>query len=223
MMDKEIKKAVESGDILISPFSSDRLQGASYDLAVGPQALVSNSDTKILLSETNQASIRLNAGDFALVLTKEKIKLPLNIAGHIGMRSSLARKGLSLLAGMQIDPGFEGHLRFGLYNSSPRPIILDYDDPLCMIELHRLVGDVDKPQPRIQELIDGKIPESDRDFLRSLETTSLSDLSKNLRELTQTVSRIAKEYEWINKIIVGGIIAIFIGVVTSIILGIYKK
>ena len=34
----------------------------------------------------------------------------------IGMRSALARMGLILLHGMQIDPGFEGHLRFGLYN-----------------------------------------------------------------------------------------------------------
>ena len=130
MRDTEIKEAVESGKIEIKPFRQTRLEGASYDLAVGKQALVSNSDTKISLSESANNPIILNAGDFALVLTNEYVKLPLNIAASIGMRSSLARKGLILLAGMQIDPGFEGHLRFGLYNASPRKIILDYNDPL---------------------------------------------------------------------------------------------
>lgn len=218
MRDTEIKEAVESGKIEIKPFRQARLKGASYDLAVGKQALVSNSDTRIFLSESTNNPIILNAGDFALVLTNEHVKLPLNIAASIGMRSSLARKGLILLAGMQVDPGFEGHLRFGLYNASPRKIVLDYDDPLCMLEFHRLSGDVDKPQERIPELDEGKIPESDREFLRNLETTSLSKVDQNLRQLTQTVEGLAKQSKWIG----GAIIAVLVGVVTSIFIGLMQ-
>ena len=142
MRDTEIKQALDSKELEITPFRDERLQGASYDLSVGGEALVSNTDSKILLSGNSNKPICLEPGDFALVITDEYVKMPLNMSAAIGMRSTLARQGLMLLAGMQIDPGFEGHLRFGLYNASPRKIYLDYNDPLCTIELHRLSGNV---------------------------------------------------------------------------------
>jgi hypothetical protein len=74
-----------------------------------------------------------------------------------------------------VDPGGEGYLRFGLYNAFPRKITLDYDDEICMIEFHNLAHAATKPDPRNEDLIQGKIPEMDRQFLRTLETTSLSE------------------------------------------------
>lgn len=216
MTDFEIKDAIKSKQIEIKPFDLEKLQGASYDFAIGGESLVSRSDKKILLEPKSSVNLNLEAGDFALVLTKEYIKLPLDVTGVIGMRSSLARKGLILLAGMQIDPGFEGHLRFGLYNASPRRITLDYDDDLCMIEFHRLSRSVDHPPPRIRELMEGKIPETDRDFLRSLETTSLSELRQDLRTLTQSVNTLTKVAY---RFLVPAIIAILVAVIASIIKG----
>ncbi|MDY7011955.1 MAG: dCTP deaminase [Planctomycetota bacterium] len=214
MRDTEIKAAVESGELIIDPFEPGKVQGASYDLALGGEALVSSSDKKILLAPNSSANLRLGAGDFALVLTKESVKFPDNIAGVIGMRSSLARKGLMLLAGMQIDPGFEGHLRFGLYNASPRRITLDYDDELCMIELHKLSGHVEKTVPPNPDLIQGRIPESDRDFLYSLETTSLSELGESVRELTKNVGMMSKV---LFQFIVPLTLAILAGVITIVV------
>lgn len=211
MNDKAVKEAVEAGELVITPFSEGKLQGASYDLAIGGEALVSNNDSKTVLSPRN--SLHLQAGDFALVLTKEKVKFPLDMAGNIGMRSWLARKGLMLLAGMQVDPGFEGHLRFGLYNASPRAITLDDGDALCMLEFHRLSGAVEHPPARIPELLEGTLPEVDRDFLRSLETTSLSDLSQNVRSLTQSVTFLTKLMTWF---LLPLIIAIFAGLLVLV-------
>ena len=216
MTDSEIKAAIDSGQIEIKPFDPEKLQGASYDFAIGGESLVSRDDQKILLAPKSSTNLNLNAGDFALVLTKEYVKLPLDIAGVIGMRSALARKGLILLAGMQIDPGFEGHLRFGLYNASPRRITLDYDDDLCMIEFHRLSCSVEHPPPRIRELIEGKIPEADRNFLRSLETTSLSELRQDLRTLTQSVDTLTKV---MYRFLVPAIIAILVAVIVAVIQG----
>ena len=219
MRDTEIKEAVESGHVEIDPFGEARLQGASYDLSIGGECLVSNSDQKILLLPNSKDSLHLQAGDFALVLTKERVKVPLNITGVIGMRSSLARKGLILLAGMQIDPGFNGHLRFGLYNASPRRITLDYDDELCMVEFHKLAGNVERAQPPIPELVEGKLPEADKYFLRSLETTSLSDLAQNVQSLSQNVSMLTTQMRWV---LLPGIIAILVGVVVAVIVGLVK-
>ncbi len=183
----EIQKAIDEHVLFITPFEEKKLKGASYDLALGREALVSNRDEKVFLGPDRTHSLKLEAGDFALVLTKESLKFPMDMCGMIGMRSSLARMGLILLHGMQIDPGFEGYLRFGLYNASPRKITLDYDDDICMIEFHKLVQAATKPAPRNEDLIQGKIPEVDRQFLRTLETTSLSALSQDMRTMSVSV------------------------------------
>jgi dCTP deaminase len=216
MRDTEITAEIQAGRIVITPFRPEQLQGASYDLAVGNEAMVSNSPDKVLLGAEKSASLHMNAGDFALVLTKESIKLPLNVSCTIGMRSSLARRGLILLAGMQIDPGFEGHLRFGLFNASPRKASLDYDDDLCTIEFHKLSGDVAHPAPRNQDLIQGKIPETDRTYLRDLETTSLSELSRSVQSMSRSVATLATDMRWLKIVLVGGIVSILAGVVGTI-------
>jgi deoxycytidine triphosphate deaminase len=220
MTDSEIQKAIDNHQLFITPFEPKKLKGASYDLSLGREALVSNRDKKVLLGPDRTHSLHLEAGDFALVLTKESVKFPLDMCAEIGMRSSLARMGLVLLHGMQIDPGFEGYLRFGLYNASPRKITLDYDDDICMVEFHKLARNATKPAPRNEDLIQGKIPEVDRQFLRSLETTSLSELSKDLRTMSQNVSQLASVQ---NKFIIPGILAILLGVVGAILATLLKK
>jgi deoxycytidine triphosphate deaminase len=220
MNDSEILKATESNHLIITPFEPRKLKGASYDLSLGREALVSNRDEKVLLGPDRTHSLNLEAGDFALVLTKESLKFPMDMCAEIGMRSSLARMGLILLHGMQVDPGWEGYLRFGLYNASPRKITLDYDDEICMIEFHKLAHPATKPAPRIEDLIQGKIPEADRQFLRTLETTSLSELAKDLRTMSQSVSRLASFQD---KFVIPGIIAIFIGVVIAILATLFKR
>ena len=219
MNDSEISKAVESGELLIEPFDLEKLQGTSYDFSVGHEALSSRNDQMIILSQKSSTNLSLEAGDFALVLTKEYVKLPLDMTGVIGMRSSLARKGLILLAGMQIDPGFEGHLRFGLYNASPRKITLYFDEDLCMVEFHKLSGPVESAPPHIPELIKGKIPAIDRSFLQTLETTSLSELSKSTRSLVQSVDTLTKV---MYRFIVPAIVAILVSVVAAFIVNLLK-
>jgi len=221
MRDVEIKQAIDRKEIVIAPLNPDRLQGASYDLAVGGEALVSNSDEKIILGPGSSTSLHLEAGDFALVLTRESVKVATDIAGVIGMRSSLARRGLMLLAGMQIDPGFQGHLRFGLYNASPRKITLDYDDGICMIEFHRLAGPVERPQEPIPELLAGKIPESDRAYLRTLETTSLSELSRNMQSMSENVSALTRQMRWLTWFLVPTISGIFVALAAAIIISLW--
>ncbi len=217
MTDKEIMKAIESNIIIIKSFNQARLQGASYDLSVGKEALVSNNDNKVMLSESQ--SLHLNAGDFALVMSDEYVKMPLDVACSIGMKSTLARKGVILLAGMQIDPGFEGYLRFGLYNASPRKLTLDYQDTLCTIEFHKLASPVQKVIAPNEDLISGKIPEGDREYLRSLETTSLSDVDKNMRTLIQSVNSLTNV---VYKFLLPIMLAIFAGVVIAVLKGITK-
>jgi deoxycytidine triphosphate deaminase len=186
MTNGEIKEVLASGELIIDPYDEKRQEPCSYDGRAGREVLVSGNNKLIDLSKEN--SVTLRAGDFALIITHESFRFPLNMAGNIGMKSALARRGLILLAGMQIDPGFEGHLRLGLYNCGGRPITIDYLDPICLIEFHRLTKPAERGIRAFPDLREGRIPEADKAYLRELETTSLSDLAKDMRSLTQNMN-----------------------------------
>lgn len=212
MTNGELKEALKSNEFSIEPYDQNRQQPCSYDARAGSEALVSRDYNLVNLSKVN--SVTLQAGDFALIMTHESFRFPLNMAGNIGMRSALARRGLILLAGMQIDPGFEGHLRLGLYNCSGRPITIDYLDPISTIEFHKLAKSAEKGIGPFPDLKEGRIPEADKAYLRELEVTSLSDLGKDLRSLTQSMNTLTIITY---KVILPALVAIFVGTVLSII------
>ena len=168
------------------------------------------------LSSKSYGEVTINSGDFALLTTFEKIKLSNIIAGSIGLRSYYARKGLILLAGPQIDPGFEGVLVLGVYNASPRKITLCYLDKLCTIGFHKLGKTTEKLHPGIEEQKHGRIPNIDKDYLRMLETRSFSELSKSVDQLSKDVSTlktVTKIHFSILLVILGAIISIAVFII----------
>ena len=157
LVDSEIKDAINNEGLEIEPFDAESLQPASYDMRLGKRALITRTvsleelkgkiqreDVKEINVEKDEA-ITVPGGAFALVSTLERIKLPDNYAGHIGMRSYYTRKGLVILSGLQIDPGWDAPLVLGLANLSPRSITIDYKDHLCTIEIHKLNRAVEQP------------------------------------------------------------------------------
>lgn len=213
MTDGEIREALETGKMAIGNYDESRLEPCSYDARLGRQALVSRDYALVDLESVH--SVTLYPGEFALVITEESFRLPLDMAGHIGMKSGLARRGLNLLAGLQIDPGFDGHLRLGFYNASGRPITLDYLDPICMIEFHHLARQATRSVGPFPDLQQGVIPESDKAYLRDLESSSLSEIQSELRTLTRNVVTLtAVTYRLILPllvaIVVGGVVAFLV-------------
>ncbi len=191
MTDGEIRQALASKKLLIENFSDECLQPASYDMRIGSKLLISSEELEIDL--TKKGSAVLAPGVFALVTTHESVGLSDSIAGHIGVKSYYTRKGMVMLTGLQIDPGFQGILVVGLYNASPRSLTLEYLAPFCTVEFHHLSRAAEKPFTPGAEQRLGNIPRADKDYLRTLETQSLSEMSKNLRELTVDVSSLTRE------------------------------
>jgi len=189
MTDGEVKEAMASGKLNIDNFSDKSLQPASYDMRVGNRLLISSESAEIDLFQKGSAV--LQPGVFALVTTHEKVKLADTIAGHIGVKSYYTRKGLVMLTGLQIDPGFEGVLVIGLYNASPRSLTLEYLAPFCTVEFHQLAQPVVNPFAPGEEQKEGKIPRADKDYLRTLETQSISEMSRSLTELTRNVASLS--------------------------------
>jgi dCTP deaminase len=143
LVDEDIKKAVKSGEIELSDFSEKCLQPASYDLRVGEEGFTLSAGR--VISIQNEGVLEIQPGDFALVMTHEKLRLPTNMLGRFGLRSAYARMGLLATAGPQVDPGFEGKLVIGIVNFSSRSIKLPYLIPFCTLELQRLQSSASAP------------------------------------------------------------------------------
>ena len=124
LVDEEIQNAVKNGVIEISDFSEDCLQPASYDLRIGEEGYTLSVGTIIDINK--EGELQIQPGDFALIITHEKLRLPANMLGRFGLRSEYARMGFLATAGPQVDPGFEGKLVIGIVNFSSNSIKLPY-------------------------------------------------------------------------------------------------
>lgn len=191
MTDAEIKSAMAAGDITIEHFEKERLEAASYDARVGNSVLLGGRDVEIDMR--SDRTVTIEPGDFVLILTRERFALAPDIVGHLGLRSYLGRKGLVLLAGLQIDPGFDGHLVIGGFNAAPRRLHLDFEEHFVTVEFHRLSRTVEQPYATHEELRKGVIPRLDKEYLRGLEKQSLSDVANEMRVLTSNVGMLTKD------------------------------
>jgi dCTP deaminase len=234
LTDTEIREALTSREIEIDPLLEDSLQPASYDLRMGGRAIVTKRlDVEKLrerlaeedsLPEINVEAERgfsLPAGSFALIVTKERVRLSAQHAGHIGLRSYFARKGLLLLAGLQVDPGFDGYLVLGLANLSPRSVFIPYEEAVATLEIHKLArpASVSYEGMYAGQQKTGAIPRQDADYLRTIETLSVSDLTQALLRLSDNVGTLTRDVRvWGFPLAVGILLAV-LGLVLARIFG----
>lgn len=142
MSDTQMRAALERGDIVLDPAPTD-IKAASIDLRMGPEAFLGTS-VEVTNMET-QRLVTIPPGELALVSVLERIEVGARFAAQIGLRSSLARRGLALLAGPQVDPGFRGRLHVACVNLSPIEISIAYKEPLVTVMFHDLGEAVARP------------------------------------------------------------------------------
>jgi len=221
MTDTEIAEAVKSGALVIPDFEKYRaqsLQPASYDLHLGPQAF--SSRRREIIDISKEGILVLQPGEFAIVLTHERLEMPTDIAGHFGLRSYFTRKGLIVFGGIQVDPGFRGRLKIGLYNLSPKDIALSYLEPFCTIEFHRLSQPVAEPYKgpyQDEESITSKdlapvLEASGMTFGEVLK--SLGTLSEQMGHLNKRFDVLSTQFKYMMAIYGGGLA--FIGIMVAL-------
>ena len=122
----------------ISPFRSEQLQPASYDVRLSDRLLAYSGDgwidaeTRLLVGDITYDEIHidedgylLQPNEFILGSTIKKFEFPDDIAGRFEGKSSLGRLGLAthITAGF-IDPGFEGQITLEIRNMNRVPILI---------------------------------------------------------------------------------------------------
>ena len=106
------------GNLVITPYSSECQQPASYDLR-------------------SAGDILLPRGTCTLVPTLEWVELPHDLAGTLRCRSSFGRRGVLLGAGF-VDPGFRGQLTLCLTNLGNDDLFVKKNDCLVQMILHEV-------------------------------------------------------------------------------------
>lgn len=133
LVDTEIEALVESID-LIEEFDSNSLEGASYDMRLGPK-YVFQGQVQTLIEDA--PSLVLDPGAFVVLSTFELLHMPLDLIGHNGIMSPWAKRGLVSLFSPQIDPGFEGVLTVPVFNAGDAPVSLDLGVKIFTVEFAR--------------------------------------------------------------------------------------
>jgi deoxycytidine triphosphate deaminase len=192
MTDSDLANALDNGELTITPRPTS-FQPASIDLSVGEETFISSQEKITKLSNENLL-LNMPPGEMVLVVTRERIELSARIVGHIGLRSSFARQGLVLLAGLQIDPGFKGYLHIVLCNLSPSIISLAYAEPFCTVEFHKLAEDTKKPYigPYQQQ---GSITPNEIRDIRKGSGFGLSEAIQNMQVMSRDVASLKDSVE----------------------------
>ncbi|WP_234004068.1 hypothetical protein [Erythrobacter sp. HI0028] len=147
---------------IVRPFDPTKIDCNAYTLSMGEEYFVTPESGKSL-RKTKKRSLRPHAsftdpvnairgrgesfvippGQFAFLLTEESVRIPSHLMGFISLKSRIKFRGLINVSGFHVDPGFEGHLVYSVYNAGPSSLHIARGDPLFLLWLSKLEGEVD--------------------------------------------------------------------------------
>lgn len=111
--------------------------GWSYDLCLGEEVYITSEETPKFLTP-QQPYVSIRPGDFALLITKEKIIVPDICMAFISVKFTYKQKGLINISGFHVDPNYKGRIIFSVYNAGPNDILLKLGEPFFMIFFEEL-------------------------------------------------------------------------------------
>jgi len=159
LADRDIRAAIEGGEIVIRPLDLDDVQPASVDLHLDRRFRVfrnnrypyidvrqAQPDLTELLEVRDDEPFILHPGEFVLGQTLEWVELPIDLVARLEGKSSLGRLGLLIhsTAGY-VDPGWKGNLTLELSNVANLPIALYFGMRIGQISFHGMSSPVDRP------------------------------------------------------------------------------
>lgn len=166
LSDVDIEQAIRDGKIQIDPPVTEECIGSfSIDLRLGavfrtfvptaaPFIDLSDSDgiyspSQIVMEERRLeegGKYFLHPGEFALGITRERVKLADDVVGWLDGRSSLARVGLMIhITAHTIDPGWDGQITLEFFNSGRLPLALSPGLRICALTFESLSSRTSRP------------------------------------------------------------------------------
>jgi dCTP deaminase len=123
---------------------ADSIDCAAITLRLGQEARVTPFRRRDQIFRRKKDLLRLGdsivipPGQFAFLLTEEEIALPNHVLGFISLRSRYKFQGLINVSGFHVDPGYEGHLLYAVYNAGPKDVFLKRGEKMFLLWLAEL-------------------------------------------------------------------------------------
>ncbi len=169
---------------LIEPFIAGQIDCAAYTLRVGPEAYVSPSNSKEAATRTRSTlqqrdDILIPPGQFAFLLTEERVRVPADAIAFISMKARIKFRGLVNVSGFHVDPGYQGRLVFSVFNAGPVTVHLARGDDCFLI----WYADLDRESTKIKK--GGSFDGISSELISSIsgEMQSLTSLSKRISKV----------------------------------------
>jgi dCTP deaminase len=142
---------VTAGGYLVEDLTEADIEQGCCELSLGREAFVTSSMHRLKTRLHKGQQIEIPPGQFAALLTKEKVSIPDNTLAFISMKASIKFRGLVNVSGFHVDPGFRGNLVFAVYNAGAESVVISYGQRLFPIWFADLEGPnderADDPKP----------------------------------------------------------------------------
>ena len=128
-----------SAEQLITPYCTNRIDGAAYRLAIGDEIYVSptadatDASTTSIIRLKKREGFAIPPGQLAFLLTNEVVKVGLREIAFISIRAKTKYRGLINVSGFHVDPGFKGRLNFAVFNAGPVAVHLRQGQEIFLI------------------------------------------------------------------------------------------
>lgn len=138
---------------LIEPFYKERIDSASYELSLGEEVYISplpdtpHKDRKTTVLKEKEAVV-IPPGQFAFLITLEKVSIPENAIAFISMKFGAKAKGLVNVSGFHVDPGYKGRLIFAIFNAGPLSFQMKYGERLFSLWIADLDHTDERPRKK---------------------------------------------------------------------------
>lgn len=191
-----IRQRIEVGEIFRKDTCVDEsIKEASYALRVASDGLIVGGKRYRPGKEYLKGPIVIDPGAIAILSTIERMNMPSNLAGKLGIRFDYATQGLTGLMGIQVDPYFgQGHDDERLYirvaNLGNDPISIPICSEVFTFELHEVTESSAEPPPKRQSMW-----HRINDVLADQEEIGWSYVTRVQENVHQIESRLQKDLE----------------------------
>jgi dCTP deaminase len=198
---------------LIDPYDPNLIDCAAYTLRMGSEVYVSPSEAeqdakKITIQKLDLGqSFTIPAGQFAFLLTEEKVIVPRGKLAFISMKSGIKLRGLVNVSGFHVDPGYDGKLIFAVFNAGPKTIHLRRGEKCFLIWF----ADLDNEKSERAKTDKGHTSIS-TDLVTKIsgEVMSFEGLSAKINDLKEDLRKVESKQEnikFVGTLVIGILIA----------------
>ena len=221
-----IRERLNNGEVFnAGTWVEESIMEASYALRVASDGLLLGGRRYKPDEDSIEGRIEIEPGEIAVLSTKERLNMPGDLVGKLGIRFDYASQGLTGLMGIQVDPYFglgreDERLYIRVANLGNETVPIQPGADVFTFELHKVEGNVPAPSTprlpmwyRLQEILTGQ---------SHISWSSVTRVQHTVEDMQQQVRSAREEIrDYLQPLVMFGIFLVavtILGVALSVIL-----